>query len=350
MAILGYTLKEVFIIAACFGASVSMMNSVKYIQTSLNYPYPLFISAMHMLWSFGACGLYLRCDMGTLQRYSLSQYLHKIVPIALFSSASIACGNLALKYIYPSFNELLQQTSAAVTVVVGVFIFGKRYNFATYFSMLPVCGGAILCGHGEVNFVLLGALFAIGSVFFRALKNTMQGDLLNESLSSLELLFVLAPANLLFFLVGSVVTEGLNPIWEAAPSPRIMLALVVSSLLACAFNLLTFKMLKLLSPVGAMVVHSLKTPGMLVTSWALFGNPVKQSQILGFVIITAGVYYYRTNGAELASGPELPRNVGDDEKLDDGSVDDGQETYEGDDSSGCTDLEMGELRSDAGLE
>ncbi|KAF4747350.1 hypothetical protein FOZ62_020848 [Perkinsus olseni] len=140
--------------------------------------------------------------------------------------------------------------------------------------MLPVCGGAILCGHGEVNFVLLGALFAIGSVFFRALKNTMQ---------------------------------------------------------------------------GAMVVHSLKTPGMLVTSWALFGNPVKQSQILGFVIITAGVYYYRTNGAELTSGPELPRNV-DDEKLDDGSLDDGQETYEGDDSSGCTDLEMGELRSDAGLE
>ncbi|EEQ98714.1 conserved hypothetical protein, partial [Perkinsus marinus ATCC 50983] len=267
--------------------------------TSLDYPYPLFISAMHMLWSFGACGFYLRHEMGILQRYSPTQYLQQIVPISVFSSASIACGNLALKYIYPSFNELLQQTSAAVTVVVGVFIFGKRYNFATYLSMLPVCGGALLCGHGEVNFVLLGALSAIGSVFFRALKNTMQGDLLNGSLSSLELLFVLAPANLVFFLIGSLAAEGISPVWEAASSPSIMLGLIISSFLACAFNILTFMMLKLLSPVGAMVVHSMKTPGMLITSWALFGNPVEPTQIVGFVIITAGVYYYRVNGGEI---------------------------------------------------
>ncbi|KAF4674529.1 hypothetical protein FOL47_009054 [Perkinsus chesapeaki] len=350
MTILGYTLKEALIIAACFASSLSMMNSVKYIQTNLDYPYPLFISAMHMLWSFVACGMYLRFDLAALKDYSTRKYLREIVPIATFSSASISCGNLALKYIYPSFNELLQQTSAAVTVIVGVLIFGKRYNLATYISMLPVCGGAFLCGHGEVNFVLIGALFAIGSVFFRALKNTMQGNLLSGSFSSLELLFALAPANLIFFLVGSVLSEGLSPVWEASTSPRIILALVLSSALACAFNLLTFMMLKLLSPVGAMVVHSLKTPGMLITSWALFGNPVRSSQILGFVIITAGVYYYKTHSVELTASPESPIKIANSAASGDTASEGDLETSVGDVSSGCTDLEIGEVGSDSGLE
>ncbi|EER13264.1 conserved hypothetical protein [Perkinsus marinus ATCC 50983] len=217
--------------------------------------------------------------------------------------------------------------------------------------MLPVCGGALLCGHGEVNFVLLGALSAIGSVFFRALKNTMQGDLLNGSLSSLELLFVLAPANLVFFLIGSLAAEGISPVWEAASSPSIMLGLIISSFLACAFNILTFMMLKLLSPVGAMVVHSMKTPGMLITSWALFGNPVEPTQIVGFVIITAGVYYYRVNGGEITPETVSAEEVGLDAKVgENSSADDDEETFPGDDSSGSGDLEMGDLRSEIALE
>mmetsp|Transcript_7012 Transcript_7012/g.6937 ORF Transcript_7012/g.6937 Transcript_7012/m.6937 type:complete len:91 (-) Transcript_7012:173-445(-) len=78
-------------------------------------------------------------------------------------------------------------------------------------------------------------------------------------------------------------------------------------------------MLQVLSPVGAMVVHTLKTPATLMVSTVLFGNKVGISQIIGFVIITAGVYYYKNYGKEVK--PEDyqkidPKNGGDPEEFD----------------------------------
>mmetsp|Transcript_4439 Transcript_4439/g.4060 ORF Transcript_4439/g.4060 Transcript_4439/m.4060 type:complete len:86 (+) Transcript_4439:1-258(+) len=53
-----------------------------------------------------------------------------------------------------------------------------------------------------------------------------------------------------------------------------------------------------------MVVHTLKTPATLLVSWMLFGNEVGVIQIVGFVIITMGVYYYKHYGEEIKEEAE----------------------------------------------
>ncbi|KAF4661004.1 hypothetical protein FOZ61_003621 [Perkinsus olseni] len=300
MAVLGYTLAELGIIAACFTCNVALVNSVKFIQYTLHYPYPLLISAMHMIFSWLACGVYVKFSVPALREYTFSRYMKEVFPVAAMASASIGCGNMALKYIFPSFHELLQQTSPAAQVLVCVLIYHQHYNLPTYLSMIPICGGAIMCSGGEVNFNIIGVTFSIGAVLTRALKNTMQAHLMTVSFSTIELLFALAPANLFFFMTASVISEGpIEPAVNLVKAPTVLLAVIGSSILACSYNLLAFKMLQVLSPVGAMVVHTLKTPATLLVSWMLFGNQVGILQIVGFIIITAGVYYYKHFGKEM---------------------------------------------------
>ncbi|EER05800.1 conserved hypothetical protein [Perkinsus marinus ATCC 50983] len=320
MNVLGYGIGEIAIIVANFTCNVALVNSVKYIQYTLHYPYPLLISAVHMVFSWLACGVYVKFNVPALREYTLKRYMVEVFPVAAMASASIGCGNMALKYIFPSFHELLQQTSPAAQVLVCVLIYHQRYNLPTYLSMIPICGGAIMCSGGEVNFNVIGVTFSIGAVLTRALKNTMQSRLMTTSFTNIELLYVLAPANLFFFLSGSFLFEGvLAPTRELISMPTALFAVVFSALLACTYNLLAFKMLQVLSPVGAMVVHTLKTPATLMVSTVLFGNKVGISQIIGFVIITAGVYYYKNYGKEVK--PEDyqkidPKNGGDPEEFD----------------------------------
>ncbi|KAF4672313.1 hypothetical protein FOL47_000698 [Perkinsus chesapeaki] len=166
--------------------------------------------------------------------------------------------------------------------------------------MIPICGGAIMCSGGEVNFNAIGVFFSISTVITRALKNTMQSRLMTTSFTSIELLYVLAPANLFFFLTGSFIFEGVfEPVRQLISTPHALVAVLISALLACTYNLLAFKMLQVLSPVGAMVVHTLKTPATLVVSTLLFGNKIGFLQVVGFVIITVGVYYYKNYGKEI---------------------------------------------------
>ena len=80
----------------------------------------------------------------------------KIVPFAIFGAASIGTGNLALVYLYPSFHEMIQNTTPFWTLLVMAIFGGKVYNRWSYLSMIPVCGGGILCGIGEMNFHLGG--------------------------------------------------------------------------------------------------------------------------------------------------------------------------------------------------
>ncbi|KAF4708196.1 hypothetical protein FOZ63_030135 [Perkinsus olseni] len=79
MAVLGYTLAELGIIAACFTCNVALVNSVKFIQYTLHYPYPLLISAMHMVFSWLACGVYVKFNVPALREYTFSRYMKESV-------------------------------------------------------------------------------------------------------------------------------------------------------------------------------------------------------------------------------------------------------------------------------
>mmetsp|Transcript_41772 Transcript_41772/g.87215 ORF Transcript_41772/g.87215 Transcript_41772/m.87215 type:complete len:131 (-) Transcript_41772:139-531(-) len=100
-------------------------------------------------------------------------------------------GNLSLKYIYPSFNQMLGSMSPLITVLLAVVMQQKHFPLKTWLSMPVICVGLAVCSAKELNFNALGAFYASGATVLRAVKSLIQGRLLSTShqMDSVTLLF-----------------------------------------------------------------------------------------------------------------------------------------------------------------
>lgn len=287
------------------------------------FKFPLAITVLHMLFSWGMCAFYIFFVKGGLKGkpLTLEQQFYKMAPLSLSFALSVAMGNLSLKYIFPSFNQMLGSMSPLITVALAVVVQGKCYNMWTWGSMPVICGGLALCSVKEANFHLLGAFYALGATVLRAVKSIIQGKLLtgSDKLDSVTLLYYMAPWAALWLGVLTVMTEGLRPLNLLAYSlymepaqdiptvtggSHVLFLLIISGLNACLLNIANFLVTSYTSPVTLQVLGNVKSCLSIAVSVAVFRNELKGEQAVGVVICLFGVWLYQHKGG--SSKPSVP--------------------------------------------
>jgi len=274
------------------------------------FTFPLTITVVHMLFSWVMCGVYLfLIKKQEVVQLSLQRQIRTILPLAAAFAISVAGGNLSLKYIYPSFNQMLGSVSPLITVTIAVAFQHKRYNRWTWVSMPIICGGLLLCSAKEVNFHALGALFATGATIMRSVKSIVQGKLLTsaEPLDSVSLLYYMAPWAALLLELAALGMEGTAPIRllaTAFSSPegavtggsRVLALLVVGGAVACLLNIANFLVTFYTSAVTLQVLGNVKNCLAIIISVWIFNNPLLPLQAIGVVICLSGVWLYNRRG------------------------------------------------------
>lgn len=161
-----------FVVLASFCTSVCLINCTKWTYKFEKFQFPMFVTMLHAISCYLVAYVFLTRNWipCTHDSLSLKTQFHKIAPFSLFGAASVGSGNLALFYLYPSFHEMIQNTTPFWTILVMSTLGGIKYNRWSYISMIPVCGGGVLCGLGEVNLHFMGIIISILCVVFRALR------------------------------------------------------------------------------------------------------------------------------------------------------------------------------------
>mmetsp|Transcript_21158 Transcript_21158/g.49164 ORF Transcript_21158/g.49164 Transcript_21158/m.49164 type:complete len:336 (-) Transcript_21158:224-1231(-) len=314
-------LRKALVVVVWFTFNVSMSTVMKWTYLygkvcSLDgascrvYKFPFMITAIHMLFSFCVCFVLVRWRADFPQRSVLtwSQQLRKIVPLAICFSVCVAAGNLSLKYIYPSFSQMLSSVAPLVTVFVAVVLRGKRYNCWTWASMPVICGGLMVCSTEEVNFDTKGATFAVVATVLRAIKSVMQEKLLDpkeKDMDSVTLLYYLAPYAGSFLVGFSLCFEGLEPVlillpWrDGVPTTgglRVALLLCFSGVNACFLNISGNLVTAYMGAVVLQILGNLKACISIVISVAIFRNEVTPLQRVGVALCLFGVWLYNAKG------------------------------------------------------
>mmetsp|Transcript_35298 Transcript_35298/g.82410 ORF Transcript_35298/g.82410 Transcript_35298/m.82410 type:complete len:362 (-) Transcript_35298:62-1147(-) len=277
-----------------------------------SYKFPLAITVIHMIFSWGFCGIYLKFSSKEKgPAWSFDKQLRKIAPLAATFAFSVAMGNLSLKYIFPSFNQMLGSMSPIITVAIAVIFMGKRYNKWTWISMPIICGGLVICSVDEVNFNALGAFYATGATVLRSVKSLMQNKLLvdpADKLDSVTLLYYMAPFAGAILGVASLILEGIEPItiffpdsWEGNPVPttgieRLFGLLTMSGLNACFLNIANFLVTSYTNALTLQVLGNVKACLAIAISVAIFGNELLVAQGVGVFICLFGVWVYQNKG------------------------------------------------------
>eukprot|EP00391_Amoebophrya_sp_Ameob2_P006539 CAMPEP_0178995196 /NCGR_PEP_ID=MMETSP0795-20121207/7706_1 /TAXON_ID=88552 /ORGANISM="Amoebophrya sp., Strain Ameob2" /LENGTH=569 /DNA_ID=CAMNT_0020687503 /DNA_START=75 /DNA_END=1786 /DNA_ORIENTATION=+ len=317
---LGAGTKTVIYTVASFVISMALVHITKWIYVQYRFEHPLWLTITHMLMSYvmAVTMIFVFNWVPDRRPVPFSEQLFFILPFSFLGAASIACGNISLVHLYPSFHQMLQNTSPLWTFVCSLCFFDKRYNSAAYWSLLPVCLGGALTAWGEPSkFAWIGVVVSLGASIFRALRAVLQATLMHgkEPIDSISLLYYATPFNMVIFLVASVALEGDQPWRDIAHVPvEGWLWIVAGACCAALFNLFGFLLVGQLGAVGSMVIGNLKTPTTIVTSYLIFGNNIAPVQVLGFSIATVGAYIYTAHGKE--EDPAYQMSVDDEQTHD----------------------------------
>jgi solute carrier family 35 protein E4 len=250
----------VIVIGCWFTLNVIISNLNSWVLKREKFSYPVLLTVVHMLACRMLSGIALRSVMRpTTDRPVSESTLSKVRLLALSFCASVACGNIALKYIFVSFAQMVTAATPLFTMVLMYVVAGKRYSAASYASMLPMCGGVMLCTAGELNFNALGFAAVVSASLFRGLKSIQQARLLtteDERLSSLELLYHMSGFSVFPLLAYTLLVESpalRDPRLRGQQSLRLWGLVLLSGGVSFLLNIANFLVTKRTSAVTLQV-------------------------------------------------------------------------------------------------
>ncbi|XP_071485338.1 uncharacterized protein [Diadema antillarum] len=285
--------------------NICLTNVNKWLFMSYGFPYPLFITSLHMLCTAAFGFIVIRfTPLGAVygegnERLKLPPHLTpKILILSVVSTVSIACGNIALKHLYVSFVKMILAMTPLATVVISKVLLGRQFDIFTYLSMLPLCFGSFLCTVGEVNFSIFGFVAAFTATLLRAGRCVLQGVLLKEErIDSVRLLYHICIPSFLQLGVASLLFEE-GALWDERLRSSAFLWGIISLSCACAvgYNILAFLVTYYTSPVTLQVLGNVSIVLTVGISLVIFQNEVSTLSIFGIGFILLGSIMYQEAG------------------------------------------------------
>jgi len=290
-----------------FSISIGLVNATKWLYVSYSYKHALFLTATHMIASYAlsAFAIFVLRLVPDRRILDLSTQVKVVAPFSLLGAASLGAANLALVNLYPSFHQMLQNTTPFWTAVCAIVMQGKRFNRPAYLALVPVCLGGVICTLGERSEIrFLGVLLSLSSAGLRAARATVQAELLKGegNIDSITLLYYSSPFNLALFLCGSLVLEGAAPWVELCVLPFSGLFWILAAAVAAAsYNLVAFFLARACRGHNIYGLGQTKTPATILACVLMFGNQVTLLQLCGFSVTLGGVYFYDKYAMEVDS-------------------------------------------------
>ena len=222
------------------------------------------------------------------------------MPIGVFFSLSLICGNLTYLYLSVAFIQMLKATTPVAVLITGWFFGVSDPDIKTLFNVSFIVLGVIIASFGEIKFILTGFLFQAGGIMFEAIRLVMVQRLLNSPDLKMDPL-----VSLYYFAPVCTLMNGLVALaWEV---PKVTMGEVyavglpiffANALVAFALNVSVVFLIGRTSSLVLTLCGVLKDILLVAASMAIFGTIVTPLQFLGYMIALGGLIYYKL-GAEV---------------------------------------------------
>ncbi|KAL0938866.1 nucleotide-sugar transporter [Colletotrichum truncatum] len=215
-----------------FSLSISLYNKWMFDKDHLNFSFPLFTTACHMLVQFGLASLVLflipslrpsnaqrHSDLGRSRHESEPErplmtkmfYLTRIGPCGAATGLDIGLGNTSLKFITLTFYTMCKSSSLAFVLIFAFLFRLEKPTWRLVAIIATMTAGVVLMVSGEVEFDPLGFILVISAAFFSGFRWGLTQILLlrNPATSNpFSSIFFLAPVMFLTLIVIAIPVEG----------------------------------------------------------------------------------------------------------------------------------------------
>ncbi|KAH0827327.1 triose-phosphate transporter family-domain-containing protein [Lanmaoa asiatica] len=204
-----------------FATVLSVYNKWMFSPNHFNFPYPLFVTTVHMFIQFLLAAL-LRCTFSRSftsdRRPTLRSYSIKATPAAVATGLDIGLSNVSLKSITLSFYTMCK-SSSLIFVLFFAFLFRlESFSLRLVVVILIIFAGVVLMVASETSFVLSGFLLVIFASVCSGLRWSLTQVAMQDKSMGLNnppnTIFWLSPATAISVAVISMAWEGWTKVFS----------------------------------------------------------------------------------------------------------------------------------------
>ncbi|KAI9791181.1 MAG: hypothetical protein M1816_004173 [Peltula sp. TS41687] len=277
----------------------------KWILDTAKFSFPIVLTTWHLAFATLMTQVLARTTTLLDGRKTVKMtgrvYLRAIVPIGLFFSLSLICGNLTYLYLSVAFIQMLKATTPVAVLVAGYALGVSQLNFKVLFNVSFIVIGVVLASFGEIKFVLTGFIYQVCGIMFEAIRLVLVQRLLSSAeykMDPLVSLYYFAPVCAIMNFVVSLIIEV----------PRLHLAdimnvgvwtLLVNAMIAFALNVSVVFLIGKTSSLVLTLCGVLKDILLVAASMMIWGTRVTALQAFGYTIALGGLIYYKLGAEKL---------------------------------------------------
>ncbi|KAJ9141867.1 Triose-phosphate transporter [Pleurostoma richardsiae] len=293
------SLHPAFYVIMWISLSSSVILFNKWILDTLKFQYPVILTTYHLTFATIMTQLMARyttlLDGRKTVKMTGRVYLRAIVPIGLFFSLSLICGNLTYLYLSVAFIQMLKATTPVAVLLASWALGVSQPNLKVFLNVLAIVVGVIIASIGEIKFVLIGVIFQIGGIIFEAIRLTMVQRLLSSAeykMDPIVSVYYFAPVcavmNFLVALVWEIPKVSMDEVYNVG-----LFTFFLNGLCAFLLNISVVFLIGRTSVLVLTLCGVLKDVLLVAASMLIWGTQVTGLQFFGYSIALCGMIYYK---------------------------------------------------------
>lgn len=300
------TINTLFISAwFLFATVLSVYNKWMFSKDHFGFPYPLFVTTIHMFVQFalaGAMRFFWPKRFKPDNRPSVPDYGRKALPTAVASSLDIGLSNVSLKTITLSFYTMCK-SSSLIFVLLFAFLFHlEKFSWRLVGVIFLIFSGVLLMVATETKFVLEGLILVLSASAFGGLRWSLTQLLLRNRKIGLDnpaaTIYWLAPAMGITLAIISAIVDSWTAIFGSAFFATLgktlgtTAYLIAPGVVAFCMILSEFYIIKRTGVVPMSIAGIAKEVTTITISAWFFGDQLTPLNITGVSITICGIILF----------------------------------------------------------
>ncbi|PKI47656.1 probable sugar phosphate/phosphate translocator At3g14410 [Punica granatum] len=266
----------------------------------MNFPYPLGLTLLHMIFSSVMCFLVTKVFkiMKVEEGMTPEIYATSVIPIGAMFAMTLWLGNTAYLYISVAFAQMLKAIMPVAVFILGVAAGLEVMSCRMLLIMSTISLGVLVASIGEINISWIGVVYQMGGVVGEALRLIFMEILVKRKglkLNPISLMYYVSPCSALCLFVPWIFLE--KPKMEASGAWNFQpIILTLNSLCTFALNLSVFLVITHTSALTIRVAGVVKDWVVVLVSALLFADTkLTLINLFGYAIAIAGVAAYNNH-------------------------------------------------------
>eukprot|EP00850_Spirogloea_muscicola_P017338 SM000148S01015 [mRNA] locus=s148:109584:113215:+ [translate_table: standard] len=269
-------------------------------EKEYNFPYPVALTLLHMIFSTVLCFLVVRVfKLVKLQQgMTFDLYMTSVVPIGATFALTLWLGNTAYLYISVAFSQMLKAGMPVAVYFLGILVGLEALSGSMLGIMSLISGGVMVASYGEINFSAVGVVYQLSGIMAEAARLILAEILVKRKglkLDPITMMYYVSPCRhvAVCLLVPWLLLE--QPHMNGAPAyfRGNYVIMILNSVCTFALNISVFLVIIHTSALTIRVAGVIKDWIVVLISAIIFADTkLTRINIFGYAVAVLGVALY----------------------------------------------------------